>query len=676
MRRSVREPDGGSSKLSLLTRFGLISLVMLTTLGIVVGFRLASIQRDRTLDDATRAAEVVAQVGIQPLLELGDLDRNFVPLDTQRVDELDSVLLRTVNGETVVRLKIWNAQRWIVYSDNPRLVGRWFPGDDDLDRALRGETVSTVTDLSAPEEMEERDFGQLLAVYVPLRVDAEGELTTETTGTVIGAFEIYLPYSPLAAAITADTRELVVALGVGLALLYLGLFRLVAGASRRLRNQARTNRHQATHDALTGLANRRQLDEWLTESWPASDATTVVALASIDLDRFRIVNDTLGHESGDHILRTFALRLASAAHACDGDVRVARLGGDEFALIATGDERGAFAAIEHTIGALDAPVDIRGLDVTVTASTGLAVGPDDATDPATLLRRADIAMHVAKDRPGRLHRYEPVDDHFEPEQLALAADLRRALTTDELFLVYQPKVHLRTGALTGVEALVRWRHPEHGIVAPDRFIPLVENSDLIGPFTERILDLSLAQQAAWTEHGHRISVAINVSARNVTDPALLRQVRTAIDEGRLDPATIEFELTESAVVGDVEAATAALQAFRELGIHIALDDFGTGYASIGNLTGLPIDVVKVDRAFVQHALDDPAARAVISFSVDLADHLHLEVVAEGVEDQATMDHLRELGCDVVQGYHVSRPLEPPALVEWLTSHEVLVRGVA
>lgn len=660
-------------RLSLLSRFGLISLVMLITLGVVVGIRLASIQRDRTLDDATRAAEVVAQVGIQPLFTTDDLDRNFLPLDPERVAELDDVLLRTVNGQTVVRLKIWNAQRWIIYSDNPRLLGRWFPGDDDLDRSLRGETVSTITDLSAPEEMEERDFGRLLAVYVPLRVDAAGELTTDDSGDVIGAFEIYLPYAPLAAAIAADTRELVLALGIGLLALYLGLFRLVAGASRRLRSQARANEYQATHDALTGLPNRRRLDAVLDAALARRPADEVVALVSIDLDRFKVVNDTLGHGSGDHVLRTIALRLVGAA---GDDVFVARLGGDEFALVATGSTDDAIAAVERTLGAIEAPVDVQGLNISVAGSAGLVVGPHDGTDAETLLRRADIAMYVAKDTHTGLHRYAPDDDHYRPEQLALAADLRRALHTDELFLVYQPKLHLRTGAVVGVEALVRWRHPEHGIVPPDRFIPLVENSDLIGPFTRHIVDLALEQQQIWRSAGHSLAVAINVSARDVADERLLNHVADQLRRRDLDPALLELELTESAVVSDVETARRSLQAFQNFGVHIALDDFGTGYASIGNLTGLPIDVVKIDRAFVQNVVADRASQAVVGFSVDLADHLGLQVVAEGVEDQATLEHLRELGCDVVQGYHVSRPLDPEALVEWLVAHETVVGSMA
>lgn len=660
-------------RLSLLTRFGIVSLVMVVTLGGIVGVRLASIQRDRTLDDATRAAEVVAQVGIQPLLRAGDLERNFVPLEAERIDALDDALLRTVNGDTVVRLKIWNAQRWIVYSDNPRLVGRWFPGDDDLDLALAGRTSSTITDLSAPEEMEERDFGRLLAVYVPLRIDTGGELTTEGSGEVVGAFEIYLPYEPLAAAIAGDTRQLAVVLAIGLVILYAGLFRLVAGASRRLRRQSAENRHQATHDMLTGLANRRQLDDWLERALAERRPGDVVTLATIDLDRFKEINDTLGHGSGDLVLRTIAERLRVAA----GDaVKVARLGGDEFALVAAGPLTATTSAIDSTLLAIEAPIDIGGLRVSVRGSIGRVVAPEHGEDPETLMRRADIAMYVAKENGTRISTYRPEDDHYRPEQLELAADLRRALDTDELFLVYQPKIHLRTQQLAGVEALVRWRHPVHGVIPPDRFIPLVESSDLIGPFTRRVISLALARQQEWLARGMTIPVAVNVSARDVNDPDLLTHVARELADRRLDPALLELELTESAVVADPTTAARSLEAFRTLGIRIALDDFGTGYASIGNLTGLPIDIVKVDRSFVMDVLTNRASSAVVEFSVDLAGHLGLDVVAEGVEDAATMDRLRELGCDVAQGYHLSRPLDPDDLLTWVAARRPTMASLA
>lgn len=460
-------------------------------------------------------------------------------------------------------------------------------------------------------------------------------------------------------------RDVVVTIVAAMAIAHLGVLVLAARAFRRLDRQATAYQLRATHDALTGLGNRRQLDEWLTHAVRNVGDGGAVALAVVGLDRFRVVNDTLGHECGDQILRTVALRLVAVATALDTSVQVARVGGDEFALLATGEAGEARAAIERTLTAVDAPIDVSGLDISVTASTGLALSPFDGAEPSTLLRRAGIAMHVAKQRHRRLHRYEPADDRFEPEQFALAADIRRALASDELFVVYQPKVHLRTGAFTGVEALVRWRHPVLGELTPERFIPLVENSDLIGPFTAHVLDRILDQQAQWAGSGHHIPIAMNVSARNLADADLVEHVTRAIESGRLDPHMIEFELTESAVVDDTGLATLELGDLRELGVRIALDDFGTGYASIRNLTGLPIDVVKVDRAFVKHVLFDRASRAVVSFSVDLADQLGLEVVAEGVEDQATLSRLRELGCDVAQGYHISRPLDADTMIEWL-----------
>ncbi|MEX2625998.1 MAG: EAL domain-containing protein [Ilumatobacteraceae bacterium] len=664
---------------SLLTRFAIVSLAMLVAIGAVVGVRLASIQRERTLDDATRAAEVVAQVGIQPLLRADDLRRNFVPLDEARRAQLDESLLRTVNGDSVVRLKIWNADRWIVYSDNPRLLGRWFPGDADLDRSLAGETVSTITDLSAAEEMEERDFGRLLAVYVPLRVDDAGELTTDEAGEVVGAFEIYLPYAPLATAITADTRQLAIALGVGFVVLYLGLFRLVARASRRLRRQARENEHQATHDTLTDLPNRRLLDRGIAAALDGRRADERVVPVVLDLDRFKEINDTLGHHSGDQVLVTVADRLTAAATAHDrsdanavghvdrGDTTlVARLGGDEYAIVLRAPDAAAgIERVESLLRAIETPIDVGGLSVTVRASAGAVVAPDDGHDPESLVRRADIAMYVAKSIPGHLHRFQPDDDEDGADRLELAADLRRALATDELFLVYQPKVHLETGEVVGVEALVRWEHPTRGLVPPDRFVPIVESSDLIGPFTRHVLDMALAQRRRWADDGLELVVAVNVSARDVLDDELRLDLVTRLEHHGVPAAAVELELTESAIVDDTRSTRTELAALRAMGIRIALDDFGTGYASIGNLTGLPIDIVKVDKSFVQHLVDDPASQAVVGFSVDLATHLGLEVVAEGVEDASTMERLRVMGCNVAQGYHLSRPMPADEMVRWV-----------
>jgi predicted signal transduction protein with EAL and GGDEF domain len=286
-----------------------LSLILVVVLGVVLAAVLRTTVQERAVTDAIRTAEVAAGIGIIPVLQPADLTSDFVPLTPERVADLDAALSTALTSNGIVRLKVWNRQHWLVYSDNAELRRRWFPGNDLLEDSFAGRVTSEITDLSAPEEFEERDFGQLLAVYVPLRVDEQGELDA-TEGEVVGSFEIYLPYAPIAASIAQDTRELYIALALGLGLLYVGLYQLVSRASRRIRRQSEENHHLATHDALTDLPNRRQFQE-RTDAAIAADRrdghTTAVLL--VDLDRFKELNDAIGHASGDVLLTQIGGRL-------------------------------------------------------------------------------------------------------------------------------------------------------------------------------------------------------------------------------------------------------------------------------------------------------------------------------------------------------------------------------
>jgi diguanylate cyclase (GGDEF)-like protein len=684
--RSSRRP-------SLLTQFGLISLVLLVAVGYVLGMRLQRNQRERTLRDNIHNAQIIAEVGVRPLLDPADLQRDFEPISADVRDRLDAALASSVTSNGVVRIKIWNLQHWIVYSDNPQLIGRWFPGEAALDAAFVGRTTSEVSDLTAPEEMEEREFGTLFSVYVPLRVDSNGRFTSAADGRVIGAFEIYLPYQPIADSIARDTRQLYVALAVGLVVLYLCLFRLVAGASRRLRRNAVETAHQATHDELTGLANRRLL-RWEVERWVAEErsastrsggrrsghrndrpnastappdveptAEPVVALALLDLDRFKEINDTLGHPRGDEVLRAVAERLSSGVDASC----VARLGGDEFVVLAAGvtDAHDASQLCDQIEAALERPIVVNGIALGVRASIGVALAPLSTADADTLLQQADIAMYVAK-RTNTVRRlYAPELDEYSPERLGLAADVRGAMAAGHIELAYQPKLEIGSCRILGVEALVRWNHPERGIIMPSEFLPVIETTELIGPLSWHILDLALGQCAAWRRGGVELSVAVNLSARSVGDPSLIENVRLALARHQLPGEALELEVTESAVLDDALCAHESLQQLRDLGVSLAVDDFGTGYASIKQMTMVPLDVLKIDRSFVMGLLHDRTSAAIVRFTIDLARHLQVSVVAEGVEDERTLAELLRLGCDQAQGYLIARPMPADDLIGWM-----------
>lgn len=663
----VRRPTMRRTKrLSLLSRFAIISFVLLVAVGLVLGRWLGAIQRERVLDDGRKNASIVAEAAAQPLLDPVDLLQDFVPIDDAKRQELDDSIGRAISADGIVRLKVWNAQHWIVWSDNPKLVGRWFTGDPALERALAGETNSLITDLTRPEEMEEQDFGRLLAVYVPIRQDvATGQFTTDGTGQVIGAFEIYVPYAPIAQALAEDLRTLYLSLAIGLVVLYLALFRLVAGASKRLRVQAALNAHQATHDLLTDLPNRRQLVDELQGMLDRRYGSKFVGLALLDVDRFKEINDALGHPSGDAVLQMIAQRFREQMP----DTVVARIGGDEFAIAAENlpHAQAALALASRIEAVLHEPFEVAGISVSVRPSIGIALGPDDGRSADELLQHADVAMYVAK-RTGSVKRlYSRNLDHYSPDRLSLAGELRDAIAnaTGDVHLAFQPKLDLRTDEITGVECLVRWKHPERGFVPPGEFLPIIENTELIAPLTWLVLDQALSTCATWRRHGLEIQMAVNISARTIGQPELYDRVVAALDTYGLPPSALELELTESALLGDHTVAAENVTRFRELGVSIAIDDFGTGYASIGYLTTMPISGLKIDRSFVDNMFSDPAAAAVVNFSLGLGQQLGLQIVAEGIEDEATLDEMRRLGCHTAQGYFISRPLGATEFLHWL-----------
>jgi diguanylate cyclase (GGDEF)-like protein len=425
-------------------------------------------------------------------------------------------------------------------------------------------------------------------------------------------------------------------------------------------------RHDALHDALTGLPNRASLQRSLTASIDevtagrSSGATVMI----LDLDEFKAVNDTLGHQHGDDLLVEVASRLCSAVGT---NGTVVRLGGDEFAVLlpGTADEERVLRIGRRMLRSLEQPIALDGLEVEVGASVGIAMAPEHATDAATLLKRADLAMYDAKSSTRSLRLYEPELHNQTPRRLTFVSELRTALHNGDVEVHVQPKARLDSGQVIGVEALVRWEHPELGWVAPDEFVPVAERSGLIGPLTTRVLDGALAACAEWRAAGHDLSVAVNLSARSLHDADLVEEVDRLLRRHGVPAQRLTLEVTEGSVMADPTRAVAVLHQLRDLGVRLSVDDFGTGYSSLSYLQRLPVQEVKIDRSFVTGLSTESENVAIVRAIIDLGRHLGLEVVAEGVEDAATWDLLNSMQCDLVQGWHLARAMPTRELPGWL-----------
>ncbi len=465
--------------------------------------------------------------------------------------------------------------------------------------------------------------------------------------------------------------------GVGMCLVA-----MVLRARRRYDKQVAvhtaTSEHQAGHDALTGLPNRlafgERLQTALDAAAPAGDSVGVVLL---DLDRFKEINDTLGHRYGDMLLQLIGPRLLEVLRPDD---LVARLGGDEFVIMLAGDRadkahpdtpRGTehvYQQItERALEVLTHPFIIEGLSLVVEASAGLAVYPQDGTSPELLVQRSDIAMYVAKSTQTRVTRYDRRLDEHNPRKLALLAELRGAVSQNELVMHYQPAVDLLSGDVFGVEALVRWQHPVEGLLAPGEFIPLAESSGFIHELTRHVLNLSLDQAKVWIDSGSPLSISVNLSARCLLDSTLPETVRIALERTAVPPRLLMLEITESAIMADPVRAGEVIRRLHGLGVDLSIDDFGTGYTSISYLRDLPVDELKIDRSFVTGMLRDTKDAVIVQTSIDLAHRLGLRVIAEGVEDPHTWHALQTLDCDAAQGFWFSRALPSDELLPWLST---------
>lgn len=436
--------------------------------------------------------------------------------------------------------------------------------------------------------------------------------------------------------------------------------------SRRLDAQTAALQHQATHDGLTGLPNRALLHERLAQAVQSADASDrSVSLVMMDLDRFKEINDTLGHHVGDQLLQAIGERLRKVLWGSD---TVARLGGDEFALLLPlADGSHTSQVVNKVLHAIAEPFVIEGMNLVVEASLGIAVYPDDSKNVAELISHADVAMYQAKHRGVRLALYDAGQDPNSLVRLTLMSDLRLATERNEVSLHYQPKIDVRTQQVVGVEALLRWQHPRHGMVPPDSFIAQAEQTGIIKPLTDWILNEALRQCAEWNAAGMSLSVAVNLSARVIQDPQLPAQVAAVLERHAVGADQLVLEITETAIMSDPVRATQVLTELDAMGTRLSIDDFGTGYTSLAQLKRLPLDEVKIDRSFVLNMLRDANDAMIVQSIIDLAHNMNRRVVAEGVESKKILDALAELECDIAQGYYFSKPLPASALRQWLTT---------
>ncbi|MBI3803276.1 MAG: EAL domain-containing protein [Nitrospirae bacterium] len=491
---------------------------------------------------------------------------------------------------------------------------------------------------------------------------------------LIQARELDLPFIIVSGKIGEETAVEIMRAGANDYMMKDNLTRLSPAVERELREAVIRRNHKqaekmikyiAYNDLLTSLPNRVLLHDLVKKVLLDRAAEgKPIALLLLDLDHFKEINDTLGHPYGDVILQQVGHRLSEAVGEEDS---VARLGGDEFAVLlakVTSKEDSLLVA-NKILKALEVPFIIEEIPIAVEASIGISVYPDHGADFDSLLQRADVAMYVAKKTGSGCALYSPELNTHSERRLALMGELRQAIDHDELVLYYQPKIDLRTGRIIGAEALVRWEHPRHGRIAPDQFIGPAEQTGLIKPLTQWVLNQALRQGRMWGEIGFRIPMAVNLSARNLLEHRLPEAIEQLLQQYGTAPEWLQLEITESAILAEPARVLENATALDRIGTGLSIDDFGTGYSSLAYLKKLPVDEIKIDKSFIIGMKENRDDEVIVRSTIDLAHNLGLKIVAEGVETKETWDQLVALGCDAAQGYYMARPLAPDLFIDWL-----------
>ncbi|MFN8157872.1 MAG: EAL domain-containing protein [Candidatus Nanopelagicales bacterium] len=655
---------------TLTASFAVVSIAAMSALGVALVVTQSQFMRQQALDDAVRTAVAYVKTGVNDRVPLKEWTSEQLSPASQKVLTAN---LRTDADLREVRVFATSGRP--LYDSAGSSQSYAFPDTDRLDLALGAgtPTAEIVTQVESGTSAEGRsattvsDAETVLDVYVPVR--AKG------SGAPVAVAQVVLDYSSNWAATSAALQRVALLVAGCLVAVWLLLFRTVRRASRVLRASASENARLALLDPLTGLPNRRLLSQRLeVASEQATMNRTQLGLLIIDVDQFKEINDSLGHDRGDQLLQQVANRLSGIVRSTD---TVARLGGDEFAILLSSvrsiDDGVMFG--QRVLEQFAEPFHMDGLVLHVETSVGLAVLPDHADDITTLLKHADIAMYVAKAGRIGLSVYDPGGDSSSTAKLILLGDLRQALSSDDqLSMHYQPKIDLESGDIVGLEALLRWNHPTRGNIPPAEFVPLAERTGLVHSLTRKVLELVLSQMREWRQSGWEVQVGVNLSALNLSEPDLDHKIAALLAEYDVPAELLEFEITESAIVQDPERAAITLRKIAAMGSTIALDDFGIGNTSISQLRDLPVDTLKIDRSFIVDL--ENGNEVLVRVVTDLAHEFQMVAVAEGVEARATADHLKRLGCDLAQGFLYARPMPADELLEHYAEHGMRPRDDA
>ncbi len=635
-----------------MLRFTVFTAVSLAIAGVVIFVMVRGFVTDQAKDAVEHKTAFVAEAVLSRRLAPSDFAGSLSP---QRRSALERLFRRQVMLDDVESVALYAPGGRRAFATTSRRGAGRIPAvtGASIRSVVAGRQIQTAVKRAQARDGSTRT---VLRQLVPIRLG----------GRTAGVLVTQQDYAPIARSVRSTFLPLALVLEGLLLALFVSLFPVLRRVTRQMDSHMEEFEHQALNDSLTGLPNRVLFHDRIEQALAHARRTGGhAAVLLLDLDGFKEINDALGHASGDRLLRELSLRLRRTLRDTD---TVARLGGDEFGVVmpARGpdDVRETAARIHE---AVDEPFEIGDLALAVRASIGGVLFPDDASDCDTLVRFADVAMYAAKRGRSGTELYSPAADVSSRDRLTLGGELKRAIDNGHIVPYFQPKVEVASGRIVGAEALVRWAHPDRGVVLPSEFLPLVEKAGLMGPLTTLVLRRAASEAASWAREGLELGVAVNVDVEALLDPSFPVLVKEILDEAGLRRDLLTIEITETSLMADPLRAGAVARELSAIGVRLSIDDFGTGYSSLGHLTALPLAELKIDRSFVGRMTDSATDMAIVRTILDLGTNLDLSVVAEGIESTEAWAILEELGCTLAQGYEFGSPMSGARLTAFLRS---------